>query len=142
MNGPLQSNRGRGSQLIDGINITPMVDVILVILVIFMVATTLIPERQLPVNLPTTSTVTANQARPDRLTVTVDAQGAVYLEREPGALSLERLADLLNATARVTPNIHIDLRADRERTYGEIIEVLQVIRTSGISSVGFAVAGS
>jgi biopolymer transport protein ExbD len=140
MSGPIQG-RGRG-QLIDGINITPMVDIILVILVIFMAATTFVHERHMPVNLPTAGATAASQSKTERLTVTVDAQGRIFLQQNSSDLSLEKLGDLLAATARQTPGLHVDLRADRGRSYGEIIDVLEVVRAAGISSVGFAVAGS
>ncbi|MCR9143267.1 MAG: biopolymer transporter ExbD [bacterium] len=138
---PTSTGRGgRDEKLIDGINITPMVDIILVILVIFMVTTSLVHEASLPVDLPDARAT--RSSHPERLTVTVDAGGEIYLSREPSAISLERLQSLLTDTAGANPEIHVELRADRKRPYGEIIDVLSAIRGAGIGSVGFAVAGS
>ncbi len=146
MGAPVNSG-GRGGGIIDGINITPMVDVILVILVIFMVTTTLVQEDLLPVDLPAADAPPEEKQRPpDRLTVSVDASGQIFFSqtqrqsqnREP--LTLIELGEVLAAVHSTTPNAHVTLRADRQRSYGEIIGVLEVIRTAGISSVGFAVA--
>lgn len=139
MSAPLQSG-GRGGGIIDGINITPMVDIILVILVIFMVTTTLVQEDLLPVDLPPADAPPREQRPPDQLTVTVDAEGQIFFSQIQTALTLDALAESLAAIQATTPNAHITLRADRQRSYGEIIGVLEVIRTAGISSVGFAVA--
>lgn len=141
-NTPNSGGNGNRGGLIDGINITPMVDIILVILVIFMVTTTLVHERSLPVDLPETDAAATREAVERRLTVTVDSQGALFLSQESTALDLEGLGELLQAAANATPDLHVELRADRDCSYGEVIDVLGAIRAAGVESVGFAVHGA
>ena len=109
------------------INVTPFIDVILVLLIIFMVAAPL-STVDLPIDLPK-STATA-QPKPDKPTyVTIKADLAVAIGETP-VKRVDLVRDL-NATAEDGKNQRIFLRADRSVPYGEMMDVLEILRAGG-----------
>ena len=126
--------RGRGrSRPMAEINVTPFVDVMLVLLIIFMVAAPLMTVG-VPVELPKTAAgaLTADSEEP--LTVTVTAGGTVMIQET----EVER-AQLLNklraiATERTSQRIY--LRADRNVPYGEVVQVMGALSEGGFPNIG------
>lgn len=114
------------------INVTPLVDVVLVLLVIFMVVTPLL-KQELPIELPLADNSRA-AADPGQLTLTIDTDGRTLLDgREIAAGTLldelRRIyADRLDKT--------IFLEADRSVTYGRVVEVMDDCREAGVVSIG------
>lgn len=114
------------------INVTPLVDVVLVLLVIFMVVTPLLKE-ELPVELPLADN-SRTVAAPDQLTLTIATDGRALLEgREiPAGQLLDELrrvyADRIDKT--------IFLEADRTVPYGRVVEVMDDCREAGVASIG------
>src|SRR5271157_4335443 len=92
-------NRVRAG-LIAGINITPLTDVVLVLLVIFMIATPLLIRSEIKVNLPRTAA--ADAAGQKSIVVTIDAAGNVYVDG--GRVALDQLSPTLSATLGKRPN--------------------------------------
>ena len=126
--------RGRNG-LIAGINITPFTDVVLVLLIIFMIATPLLIRSEIKVNLPrTTSADTAGQRT---LVVTIDAAGALYVDGVKTALADLR-ASLTKALAprRDAPVI---IMGDRDVRYDLVVQVLEIARSCGVSRLSLAV---
>jgi biopolymer transport protein TolR len=122
----------RRSQPISGINVTPMVDVMLVLLVIFMVTAPLLTSG-VPVDLP------AANAKPitgdDRpLTVSIKADGTIWLS-EDTQVSLDELAPRLKAMTSNKPDARIFVRGDGAITYGRMIEVLTNLQGAGLNHV-------
>jgi biopolymer transport protein ExbD len=112
------------------INVTPFIDVILVLLIIFMVATPL-STVDLPIDLPTSTAVP--QKRPDKpIYVTIKSDLAVAVGETP----VKRI-DLVRAidAAGEQPDRRIFLRADRAVRYGELMDVLEILRTGGYAKV-------
>jgi biopolymer transport protein ExbD len=113
------------------INVTPFIDVILVLLIIFMVAAPL-STVDLPVDLPTSSATP--QKKPDKPTyVSIKPDLAVAIGENP-----VRRIDLvrsLDATADVSKDHPIFLRADRAVPYGELMDVLEILRAGGYSKI-------
>jgi biopolymer transport protein ExbD len=113
------------------INVTPFIDVILVLLIIFMVAAPL-STVDLPVSLPT-STATP-QKRPDKPTyVSIKSDLAVAI----GENQVKRvdLVQTLNSMPDMTKDRFIFLRADRAVPYGELMDVLEMLRTGGYAKI-------
>src|ERR1700753_3177129 len=108
------------------INVTPFIDVILVLLIIFMIAAPL-STVDLPVDLPTSTAVP--QKKPDKpVYVTIQAELAVAIGENPGKRGdLVRSLDAMN----VGQSQRILLRADRTVPYGEMMNVLEILRTGG-----------
>jgi biopolymer transport protein ExbD len=120
-----------------GISLTSLIDVIFLLLIFFMVTTTLIdPSKRLDLQLPETK---AAETDPKRMPVTIEmgAGGEMVLNGEPvtiGALE-ERLKRLGAAADRKS----VLVRADRRLDYGRVVDVLGICRASGFYDVGIAV---
>ncbi len=113
------------------INVTPFIDVILVLLIIFMVAAPL-STVDLPVNLPTSSA--SPQKTPDKpIYVTINSDLAVAIGDTP--VRRAELVKALDAAVDVDKDRRIFLRADRAVPYGEMMRVLEVLRAGGYSKI-------
>jgi biopolymer transport protein ExbD len=113
------------------INVTPFIDVILVLLIIFMVAAPL-STVDLPIDLP--SSTAAPQKKPDKPTyVSIKPDLAVAI----GEIPVKRvdLVRSLDATADISKESFIFLRADRAVPYGELMDVLEVLRAGGYGKI-------
>ncbi len=131
-------NRTRTSSrggLISGINITPFTDVVLVLLIIFMIATPLLIRSELKVNLPRTAAADSATAR--NIVITIDAAGNVYLD---GArVAVPQLASALAATLTRRPGSPVIIMGDREVRYDLVVRVLEIARSSGVAKLSLAV---
>jgi biopolymer transport protein TolR len=111
------------------INVTPLVDVMLVLLIIFMVTAPLM-STAVNVDLPKAATSPINQdSQP--LTVSVDAQGQVYLQDQK--VDLSELVTKLQALSQGNPERRIFVRGDKANSYGRIIEVMGTIVQGGFT---------
>ena len=120
----------RRSSLESSINVTPLVDVCLVLLIIFMVVTPMIVSGN--VMLPETAHSSPAGAE-KQIEVTVKADGTVYI----GALVLRReeIAGVLERMQRETPQRKVAVRGDRRVQYGEVADVLDACRAAGFEDV-------
>jgi biopolymer transport protein TolR len=135
--GVTSSGRGRRggrhrSTPISQINVTPMVDVMLVLLVIFMVTAPLLTSG-VPVDLPSANAkpITGDD-RP--LTVSIKADGTIWLS-EDTQVQLDDLAPKLKAMSSNNPDARIFVRGDGAITYGRMIEVLTNLQGAGLNHV-------
>jgi biopolymer transport protein TolR len=126
--------RGRG-ELFAGINITPFTDVVLVLLVIFMIATPLLIRSEIKVNLP--QTTTAEAAAQKNIVVTIDATGGVYVDGVRVALA--DLSPTLTSTLTKRPNAPLIIMGDREVRYDLVVRVLEIAKACGVSKLSLAV---
>ena len=113
------------------INVTPFVDVMLVLLIVFMVTAPLLSVG-VPVDLPKTEAATLNDSD-EPLIVTVNREGNVFLDEE--AMDLARLVATLQATQGANPDIRIFVRGDEAIAYGRVMEVMGRISAAGFSKV-------
>ena len=123
----------RSTPAMGEINVTPLVDVVLVLLIVFMVTAPMM-SRGIDVSLPV-ATQTEN-APEDRLTISVNAEGRVYVGDKPVNLAL--LEDTLKglvAGGRAGKIVY--LRADERLRYGKVIEVVDKIKRAGVEQIGF-----
>ena len=126
-----RNHRRRMNRPVSAINITPFVDVMLVLLVVFMVTAPLMTVA-VPVDLPKTQAHTLNQDK-EPLVVAIDADGKVYLQDK--ALKLEDLVPKLKAVTGANPDARIFVRGDKGITYGRIMEVMGMISAAGFTKV-------
>ncbi|HZH28742.1 MAG TPA: TonB system transport protein ExbD [Azospirillaceae bacterium] len=113
------------------INVTPFIDVMLVLLIIFMVAAPLATV-DVPVELP--ASTAAPQPRPDKpLFLTLQADGSLVLG--DGPVAPEALATALDAATGADRQQRVFLRADRKVNYGELMGVMDALRTAGYLKV-------
>lgn len=115
------------------INITPFVDVVLVLLIIFMVAAPLMTVG-VPVNLPKTAAHALPADREEPLTVTLTAGGEVQIQTTP--VPREELVAKLRAIADERAGDRIYLRADGAIPYAEVMQVMGALNAGGFSNVG------
>jgi biopolymer transport protein TolR len=116
------------------INVTPFVDVMLVLLIIFMVAAPLLTTG-VPVNLPETNAAALPTEQEEPLMLTIDADGIVYLQKE--AQEVATLPDKLAAVraARGQDGGKIYFRADSSLSYGFVQQVLAMVRNADFGSI-------
>jgi biopolymer transport protein TolR len=113
------------------INVTPFVDVMLVLLIVFMVTAPLLTVG-VPVDLPETQAQTI--ADPDEpLVVSVDREGKVYLQDTE--IEVEKLVPRLIAVTGSNPDARIFVRGDRNIAYGRIMQVMGVVNAAGFKRV-------
>jgi len=119
------------SRLLSEINVVPLVDVVLVLLIIFMVTAPLL-YRGIDVDLPKSAT---NTIQPEeRIVLTVSRRQTVFLDREE--VSLNRLEQSLTDRAKTIPEIAVYLRADEQVPYGMIVQIMDIIKRVGIDRLG------
>jgi biopolymer transport protein TolR len=119
-------------QPMSAINVTPMVDVMLVLLVIFMVTAPLLTVG-VPVNLPQTAAPAITEPK-EPLVITVDAQGKIYLQ-DTALANDDELAPKLLAITNRNPDASIYVRGDRSIDYGRILEVMGLVSSAGFNKV-------
>ncbi len=125
----------RGSSMLGEINVTPLVDVVLVLLLIFMVTAPMM-SRGIDVSLPVANQPQVPQE--DRITVSIRADGRVFVGDQPVNIAL--LEDRLRGLTSGSPDSVVYLRADEGLRYGTVIEVVDVIKRAGIDRIGFVYA--
>lgn len=123
----MRSNRHR--EVLSEINVTPFVDVMLVLLVIFMVTAPLL-QQGIDVNLPKAKG--KDLPSEERITLVIKKEGEIYMNETP--VSLKEMRDKLEAISRLNPDVY--LKADRGVTYGYVVEVIGEIKDSGIEKLG------
>lgn len=125
--------RRDAAQPMGDINMTPLIDVMLVLLVIFIIAAPLMAT-SLRLDLPQTRGG-APHAATARLEVAVDAQGQVWLGGQ--LVALESLAVKLSEAAQSQPDTEVHLRAHREVAYGQVAQVIGLAHEAGLKRVAF-----
>ena len=124
------NRRGRHRPLAE-INVTPFVDVMLVLLIVFMVTAPLLTVG-VPVELPKTAAAQLVD-RDEPLIVTVDSEGRVFLQETER--SLDALIATLNAIRAEKPDGTIYVRGDKEIAYGEVMQVMGALVKAGITKL-------
>ena len=114
------------------INVTPMVDVMLVLLIIFMVTAPLL-SAGVQVTLPKANAKSLSQNDSKPLEVSIDGSGQIYLGETK--VTLDRLTGMLQAIAAESKDRRVYLKADTKLPYGKVAAVMGAITTSGLSNV-------
>ncbi len=127
----VQRARRRAHSTMSDINVTPMVDVMLVLLIIFMVTAPLLTVG-VNVDLPKTK-ASVIQGKDEPLTVSLDAEGRIFLQETE--LELDTLAPRLVAITESNPDARIFVRGDKGIPYGRVMEVMGTINAAGFHKV-------
>jgi biopolymer transport protein ExbD len=126
-------NHSEGDMMSE-INVTPLVDVMLVLLVVFIITAPLMAPQSLKINLPKTAAV-ATQSKPLHVHLLVDAQGQVELDKH--ILNDVQLAETLQQQA-VDPQFQVQIEADKAVPYGRVAELMAIAQKAGVSKLSFA----
>jgi biopolymer transport protein TolR len=125
--------RSQGPQPMSDINMTPLVDVMLVLVVIFIITAPLLAS-SIRLDLPRTDAAKPNDA-PKFVTVVLDKSGGTFLNEKP--VTAAQLAERLAQAARDNPDTEIQLRADQAVPYGRVVEVMGAAQKAGLNRIGF-----
>jgi|JI9StandDraft_1071089.scaffolds.fasta_scaffold02090_14 biopolymer transport protein ExbD len=120
---------------ISNINITPMVDVILVLLVIFMVTANFLKKESININLPKVQAADPNVAQSVQVAITRD--GKLLLEGQ--STTEEKLFSSLQRDSKFRPNMRLTLSADENLSYGTITKLMGIIRKAGVTKIALSV---
>jgi biopolymer transport protein ExbD len=124
------------------INLIPMIDVLLVILIFLMVTTTFARFAELKINLPTAEAVKPLD-RPDEVHVAVDAQGKYVLNRTPMQFhSPQAFADELRRAAGSAAEPVVVINADANASHQSVVNVMEAARLAGMNRITFATQGA
>jgi biopolymer transport protein TolR len=129
--GRRRGGRGKTTRMAD-INVTPMVDVMLVLLVIFMVTAPLMTTG-IPLDLPKGGSQVLSEANRS-LRISVAEDGVVYLGTDP--VDVTQLVGRVVEMRRANPELGVVISGDRVATYGAVMGVMQVLKDAGIEKVG------
>lgn len=120
------------------INVTPMIDVLLSLLIIFMVAAKPPPNHQQPIAIPK-SPIEQTQNDPDAtLLITIDAAGMVSVGKTPVAGGHDALVEAIKASEKAQTDQRVAVKADEKVGYGSVVDVMSAAREAGIAHVGIA----
>jgi len=130
--------RSPASQPMSDINMTPLIDVMLVLLVIFIISAPLMTT-SLKLDLPKTEGARPSDA-PSFIALAVDAGGRLFV----GDRTVERaeLVRLVQQAAQRDPQTEVQLRADKTVPYGQVAELIGLVQDGGLSRIGFVTEGT
>ena len=132
------SKRDEGKKVNSNINVTPMVDIMLVLLIIFMVITPMLGNK-IPVDLPRVNAaiIMDNANKEDAITVAVTRDGSTFLGGDKVAISDlgQRVADLEDKKTAADADKSVYLRADQRANYGRVMDTIDAIRVAGVSQL-------
>jgi biopolymer transport protein TolR len=126
---------GGDDAAITGINVTPLVDIILVVLIIFMATAPMIARRAIKVDMP--KAAKHEKAATEAVQVAFKGNRELYLQGK--VRTREQLASDLSGAVKGQPDLHVTFMADRTLAYGEIVEILDIVRGAGVRKIGLEV---
>ncbi|KFE46117.1 ExbD/TolR family protein [Pseudomonas congelans] len=118
-------------EVLSEINVTPLVDVMLVLLVVFIVTAPLLTN-SIPINLPKTESVAPVEQK-DPLVVSIDGQGKLFINKDE--IQPDLLESNLKAARDKAPDVRVQLQADNGVNYGEVARAMASIERAGITKL-------
>jgi len=116
-------------EIISGINVTPLVDIVLVLLIIFMVTTTYIVNPSIKVDLP--KAATGEETTPSTVSVVVTREGVLYVNGKES--DHERLETEVRLRLVTTPDLQVVIAADAMALHGQVIHVVDLVKAAGVT---------
>jgi biopolymer transport protein ExbD len=115
------------------INITPLTDIFLVLLIIFMVSSAAMIESGAKISLPE---VDSTSSQPREITVSVTSADEIYVNNQPA--TMDQIEELLRGLVAANPDVPVVLEGDREVLFGEAVKILSLAQKAGASQVAIA----
>ena len=128
----------QGSEPMSEINMTPLIDVMLVLLIIFMITAPMMTSR-LKLDLPRADAKAAAPLPPAVLSIALTADGRTHLDEQ--AITAEALAVQVEAQARQKPDTEVQLRADRVVPYERVAQLIGLLQKVGLNRIAFVTEG-
>ena len=125
--------RSAGARPMSDINMTPLIDVMLVLLIIFMVTAPLMTS-SLKLDLPKADSAQPSDT-PAFIGIAIDAKGQLFFGDEP--LADDAFTQRVRGAARGNPRLEVQLRADRTVPYGRVAQVIDWVQQAGLNRIGF-----
>lgn len=126
---------GKGHhRLVSDINITPFVDVMLVLLIIFMVTAPLL-QQGLPVNLPQAQAQALKRAKTD-IVVTIQKGDQIFIGDDQTVIPIDKLEEQLTAIYATKEQKDLFIKADTDLLYGTVIKVMSIAKKAGVDRIG------
>ena len=122
---------GDDDDIITDINVTPLVDVVLVLLNILMVTATAIVSKTIPMELPTAATPEAVPTTPTTFAISIDAEGELYLDRDP--ITHEALRLRVRAAREEDPEVRAIIAADGRSQHANVVRVIDLLRQERVT---------
>ena len=121
----------RNKRTMSEINVTPFVDVMLVLLIIFMVTAPLLTSG-IKINLPESSSVLKNEKK-DPVTVSINSKGEIFIQKKK--FSKDQLINKLSLLKKNNKNLKIYIKGDKKLDYGKVMDLMNLINQSGFKKV-------
>ncbi len=121
----------RNKRTMSEINVTPFVDVMLVLLIIFMVTAPLLTSG-IKINLPESSSVLKNEKK-DPVTVSINSKGEIFIQKKK--FSKAQLIQKLSLLKKNNQNLKIYIKGDKKLDYGKVMDLMNLINQSGFKKV-------
>lgn len=121
------------NEVMSEINMTPLVDVMLVLLIVFMITVPVI-QHSVKLDLPQANNQT-NDLRPPHVNLTITQRGALQWNQEP--ITLAQLTDKVTAAAGQNPQPELHLYAEKQTPYEKVAEVMATAQSGGLAKIGF-----
>jgi biopolymer transport protein ExbD len=119
------------------IEIVPLIDIMFFLLAAFMlVSLSMVNLKSVKINLPTATTA-APESKRDFLDISVDAAGGIFLDKHP--IASHELIAALQSAAKINPNLRVFISGDKNALHGQIMTVLDAVRSAGIDKVAFEI---
>lgn len=132
------NNSNENNGVLAEINVTPLVDVMLVLLIIFMVAAPLI-QQQVDVELPQTQAKQSISVKENDVVLIVDKYKKIHIQGQ--SIALENLESKLKAIYKTKKNKEIFLQADKSIPYGFVVQIMALVKNAGINKMGMVTDG-
>jgi len=129
--------QGDADEVMSEINVTPLVDVMLVLLVVFLVTAPLLTNT-VRVNLPQTAKTATTPGQKKAVGISIDAAGTIYVDRRPTAF--DALEPALRTLRTANPELAVHLNADRAVNYGLVAKTMTAVDRAGISRLSVLTA--
>jgi len=123
----------RDDELISDINIIPLVDISLVLLIIFMVTANFIPTSYIKVDMPKAAHGKTDVSGGDSIALAVNSEGLIYWDKR--VVTVKELGTKLSLRYKENKDIFVNLTADRRAEFNSIVEVIDAINGAGISKI-------
>lgn len=125
---------GNDDEMITDINVTPFVDVVLVLLILFMIAAPAVYQTGIKINLP--KVASGEKSKHITMSIMISSAGILYVEQEK--VTTDILQSIIKKALKLDPTSDVVLKADKTLTYDKVISIIDLLKTSGIKNIALA----